>query len=98
MRGDDIVYDGRNARRVPGFAAVLRELRLSRGMSQLRLSRMVGVDHTHISRLESGRNGPSPGLVQRIADALQLTPDETRQLAEAAGFVVVLPTTGREGE
>lgn len=81
--------DSRNFRRATnGFGETLRELRCSRGISQLRLARMVGVHHSYLSRLERGRRGPSPGLVARLSDALQLNHDERARLAEAAGYLL----------
>lgn len=83
--------DGRNFRRAnSGFGEILRELRGSRRISQLQLARLVGVNHSYISRLERGTRAPSPGLVQRLSAALHLDADEQARLAQAAGYLVPL--------
>ena len=41
-----------------------------RGVSQRGLAKMLGVDNSTISLIESGKRNPSPGLGQRITDAL----------------------------
>lgn len=82
--------DGRSFRRYlpAAFPRTLRELRESRGISQLRLAKLVEVDHSYLSRLEHGSRAPSAALLHRIADALALSPEERHQLFASAGFPI----------
>jgi transcriptional regulator with XRE-family HTH domain len=52
------------------FAQRLRELRLSRGMTQAELARQANVSVTYISQLESADTAPGIDLVDRLAKAL----------------------------
>ncbi len=52
------------------FAARLREVRLSRGMTQAALARAANVTTTYIGRLESAGAAPGIDLVARLAAAL----------------------------
>jgi transcriptional regulator with XRE-family HTH domain len=55
------------------FAARLREVRRSRGMTQVELSRAAQVTPSYIWRLESGGAAPGIDLVARLARALGTT-------------------------
>lgn len=55
------------------FAARLRELRVSRGMTQAELARQAHVTVSYIWRLESGGAAPGIDLVDRLATALGTT-------------------------
>jgi transcriptional regulator with XRE-family HTH domain len=55
------------------FAARLREVRRSRGMTQAELSRRALVTTSYIWRLESGGAAPGIDLVARLARALGTT-------------------------
>ncbi|GAA1603751.1 hypothetical protein GCM10009789_67210 [Kribbella sancticallisti] len=50
------------------FAAVLRALRLSRGMSLRELGRQITYDYSHLSRIESGKSVPSAGVAEKVDD------------------------------
>jgi len=52
------------------FAARLRELRHSRGMTQAELARHAHVTTSYIGRLEAGGAAPGIDLVDRLARAL----------------------------
>ena len=52
------------------FAARLREVRRSRGMTQAELARAAHVTTTYIGRLESAGAAPGIDLVDRLAAAL----------------------------
>lgn len=55
------------------FAARLREVRRSRGMTQAELSRQAHVTTSYVWRLESGGAAPGIDLVARLAKALGTT-------------------------
>lgn len=52
------------------MATPLRLVRMSLGLTQLQLARMVEVTQPHISALECGVQRPSPELAERLALAL----------------------------
>jgi transcriptional regulator with XRE-family HTH domain len=52
------------------FGERLREVRLSRGMTQAELSRRAEVSEAYIGRLERGRAAPGIDLVAKLAHAL----------------------------
>jgi transcriptional regulator with XRE-family HTH domain len=55
------------------FAARLRELRHSRGLTQAELARQANVTTSYIGRLESGGAAPGIDLVDRLANGLGTT-------------------------
>lgn len=50
----------------------LRELREARGLTQVGLSRASGVPQPTISRIESGTTAIDLGVLERLADALDV--------------------------
>lgn len=67
------------------FGNILRKIRKVRGMSIYELARDAQVDAGYISRLENAhRNPPSPRILQRFADALNVRVD---LLMMAAGYL-----------
>lgn len=52
------------------FAARLREVRVSRGMTQFELARHADVTSSYITRLETARTAPGIDLIDRLAGAL----------------------------
>jgi transcriptional regulator with XRE-family HTH domain len=90
------------------FAARLREVRQSRGMTQAELSRRAHVTASYIWRLESGGAAPGIDLVARLAGALGTTshdlmpetapPDTTAVLRDRARglFAALLAAADRE--
>ncbi|MFD9705283.1 helix-turn-helix domain-containing protein [Lentzea sp. NPDC059081] len=57
------------------FGARLRSARLQRGLSQKDLA-CPGVSMSYVSRLESGERVPSPAVVRRLAEVLDVDPSE----------------------
>jgi transcriptional regulator with XRE-family HTH domain len=73
----------------PDLGRLLSTLRLRRNISQGALARTAGVDHSYISRLESGeRSAPPLRTLAKLADALNLSPEERIALIEAGGFLI----------
>lgn len=50
--------------------AMIREIRISQGISQVRLAEMIGVRQPVISRIEAGTHVPTWRTLDRIAKAL----------------------------
>lgn len=76
-----------------GFADLLREYRERAGLSQVRLARLSGFDHSYLSRLERGHRAPTRAAVLRLAKALGLQPVERDRLLMAAGVAPVSALT-----
>lgn len=58
------------------FGIVLRACRQSRGLTLEQLSERVGVVHSFIHSLESGKKQPSLQMVLKLADALGVRPGD----------------------
>lgn len=69
------------------FAEVLAEAREAKGISQNALARSLGMDASHLNRIERGlRNPPSREKVLAISEVLELAPEEQTRLLVAAGY------------
>lgn len=66
----------------PELGRAIRQLREAQGLSQEALGHASEVHPTWISHIESGRNNPAWGTVQRIAGALGVSLSELAALAE----------------
>lgn len=64
------------------FGAVLRELRISQGLTQEKLAFNARLDRTFISLLERGQRQPSLATIFQISKALQLSPSAVIKLVE----------------
>ncbi len=70
------------------FGRKLRSYREQAGMSQNALARASGLNPASINRLESGERSPSNrAIVERIADALSLSPSRRDELLASAGHL-----------
>jgi transcriptional regulator with XRE-family HTH domain len=56
------------------FIKNLRYFRKLRGVSQLKFSELIDVSPNYFNAVENGKNFPSPELIQRITDALEILP------------------------
>ena len=56
------------------FIENLRFWRKKRGLSQQKLSEMVNVSPNYLNAVENGKNFPSPEVIQKISDILELMP------------------------
>lgn len=61
---------------VQRFATRLRQLRISRGLTQVELARQAHVTTNYVGRLENGGAAPGIDLVERLAIALGTVPSE----------------------
>lgn len=58
------------------FGQILRQERVSKGLSQEKLAGLAGLDRSYMHRLESGRSSPTLDTLERLARALQVLPSE----------------------
>src|SRR5574344_1335539 len=58
------------------FGRKIKEYRKEHGFTQAQLAELVNVDDKHISCIESGKNFPSPDLIERLATALKIEPKD----------------------
>jgi transcriptional regulator with XRE-family HTH domain len=68
------------------FAALLRDWRLRRRVSQMELALDAGVSARHLSFLETGRARPSAGMLIALAERLDVPLRERNQWLVAAGL------------
>ena len=57
-------------KKIDEFGPVLRQLRVSKDLTQEELSEMVNVHSGYISRLESGQKYPNLDMIFKLAEAL----------------------------
>lgn len=70
------------------FGIALRRYRRRAGQTQTELGRRVGCQASYLGRLESGiRTAPGRPMVERVAVALALSPEDADTLLMAAGHV-----------
>ncbi len=58
------------------FGRKIKEYRRRKNYTQSQLAELVNVDDKHISCIESGKNFPSPDLIDRFARALSVEPKD----------------------
>lgn len=81
---------------VTNFAAKLRELRHSHGLTQADLARQAKVTTTYMWRLESGAVAPGIDLVDRLAKALGTTTADLLPATEAPDTVGAMKTQAQK--
>src|SRR5438874_10944123 len=86
----------RQSELVRRFAARLREVRQSRGMTQTDLARRASVTASYLSRLEGGRVAPGIDMVERIAAALGTTVADLLPEGDAPDQLPVLRDQARQ--
>ena len=61
----------------------LRELRLSKGLTQESLAQKAGIHKSTVYRIEDGKTQPSPTTMTKLSRALETTPERlTAELRE----------------
>lgn len=68
----------------PELGPMLRAARARAGLGLREAARRAGVSHPYLLRLEACTRCPSTGVVSGLIEALCLTEDERRRLAESA--------------
>ena len=81
---------------VKRFAARLREVRSSRGMTQAELAHEARVTLSYIGRLESGGASPGVDLVDRLARALGTSVSDLLPMAAPPETTEVLTKRARQ--
>ena len=77
---------------------ILKELRERRLVSQSKLAKRAGFDHSFVSRIESGSRVPSREAVDRLADALTVLDHDRARLMIAYGFLPDDPAAVMDAE
>lgn len=78
------------------FAARLRIVRHSRGLTQAELARQAHVTPSYIGRLESGGAAPGIDLVERLATALGTTTQDLLPVADKVDPLPVMKDQARK--
>ncbi|HVY90309.1 MAG TPA: helix-turn-helix transcriptional regulator [Hyphomonadaceae bacterium] len=73
------------------FQKALKDWRQARRFSQLDLASEANVSSRHIAFLETGRARPSPDMIERLGDALQIPLAARNQMLTLAGFAARYP-------
>src|SRR5438552_2027868 len=68
-----------------GLGHRLKDLRLDAGLSQVGLAELIGIDKTHMSKIEAGRVQPTPAQLQAMVQALNLNQAATLELWSLSG-------------
>ena len=68
------------------FRALLKRHREARRWSQERLAAEAEMDHSLVSRLESGQRSATREAIGKLARGLELSPEEKDRLLIAAGY------------
>lgn len=75
----------------PRVGPLLREWRQRQRRSQQELALDAGISTRHLSFVETGRSTPSPEMVLRLAERLDVPLRERNQLLLAAGYAPAIP-------
>jgi transcriptional regulator with XRE-family HTH domain len=70
---------------------LLREWRSARRLSQLDLALDAGISTRHLSFIETGKSRPSPEMLAKLADTLEMSLRERNALLVAAGYAPRYP-------
>jgi transcriptional regulator with XRE-family HTH domain len=73
------------------FPSLLKTWRGRRRYSQLALALAANVSPRHLAFLETGRASPSPSMIERLSNALELPLPARNQLLHEAGFAARYP-------
>lgn len=55
---------------------LIKEVRLSKNLSQIQLAKKAGMSQSYLSELESNKKSPTLRQLCKLADALNVKPDE----------------------
>ena len=80
----------------PPVGQLLREWRERRRLSQLELSIQADVSTRHLSFVETGRSKPTPEMIVRLTEQLDVPLRERNQLLLAGGYAPAYPQYGMD--
>lgn len=86
------------ARSSEEFRGLLKRHREARRWSQERLAAEAEMDHSLVSRLESGQRSPTRDAIGKLARGLDLAPEQKDRLLIAAGFFPEQPENALSDE
>jgi transcriptional regulator with XRE-family HTH domain len=72
----DLVMSNRRGRTPSPRLTRLSELRSQKRMTRVRLAELAGVDYSTLWRIENGRHGACNATAAKIAQALEVEPEE----------------------
>src|SRR4051812_41140693 len=78
----------------PPVGALLREWRERRRLSQLELAIQADVSTRHLSFVETGRSRPTPEMIVRLTEHLDVPLRERNQVLLAGGYAPAYPQYG----
>jgi len=78
----------------PAVGSLLREWRERRRLSQLELSNRADISTRHLSFVETGRSRPTPEMIIRLTEQLEVPLRERNQLLLAGGYAPAYPQRG----
>ena len=78
----------------PPVGQLLREWRERRRLSQLDLSIQADISARHLSFVETGRSRPTPEMILRLTEHLDVPLRERNQLLLAGGYAPAYPQHG----
>lgn len=82
----------------PAIGSELRRWREQRALSQLALATRAEVSTRHLSFVETGRSRPTPAMILRLAEVLEVPMAEQNRLLLAGGFAPRHPQRGLDDE
>jgi transcriptional regulator with XRE-family HTH domain len=89
--------DWRTGAKLPG----LRRWRLRRELTQTELAQMAGVNQSYLTRIETGRRGCNPSVVQKLAEILDVDVQELTtapgKAAAGSGETTTRPAAASQG-
>src|ERR1700712_1622668 len=80
-----------SSRATPAVGQLLREWRERRRISQLDLSIQAEISARHLSFVETGRSQPTPGMILRLSEQLDVPLRERNALLLAGGYAPAYP-------
>ena len=58
----------------------LKKIRTSKNLTQPQLARISGISQSYISEIESFKKSPTLDMIEKLANALQVSPYELQQI------------------
>lgn len=65
----------------------LKVLRIQKGLTQKQLAELLGIDRTSIVKYETGKNGPTSEILERLADIFNVSVDYLLGRSESSAYI-----------